>query len=107
MNIDHLADAFPGLLVGMLWQTTLLFLVAWAVNRWLFKKASAQVRYWIWVLVLLRFFIPVTGWISVPTSSSDRLPIPVGAAVGGMACPYTAGNVRDINGSGFGASLFS
>lgn len=69
MNVDHLADALPGLLVGMLWQTTLLFLVAWAVNRWLLKKASAQVRYCIWVLVLLRFFIPVTGWISVPTSS--------------------------------------
>ncbi|MDD8044632.1 MAG: M56 family metallopeptidase [Verrucomicrobiota bacterium] len=69
MNVAHLADAFPGLLVGMLWQTTLLFVVAWAVNRWLLKKASAQVRYWIWALVLLRFFIPVTGWISVPTSS--------------------------------------
>jgi beta-lactamase regulating signal transducer with metallopeptidase domain len=70
MNPLLWADSFFGLLIQLLWQTSLLFLVAWGLNRWVFPKASAQVRYLVWMLVLLRFFLPVSGWINLPASSS-------------------------------------
>jgi len=59
----------------MLWQVTLLALVVWAMDILLRRRGWPQVRYALWLLVLLRLFIPPS--FSLPSSVSARL-LPAG-----------------------------
>jgi len=77
-TLNHVAGAWWWSWVGpMLWQVALLALIVWAVDILLLRRrAWPQVRYALWLLVLLRLFIPPS--FSLPSSVSARL-LPAGA----------------------------
>jgi beta-lactamase regulating signal transducer with metallopeptidase domain len=50
----------------MVWQSSLLIVLAAAASRTVLRKSSAQLRYGLWCVVLLRLMIPPT--LDLPTS---------------------------------------
>lgn len=50
--------------VPVAWQVSVLALVVWGLTA-LLRRRSPHVRYWLWMLVLLRLFLPPT--LSLPT----------------------------------------
>jgi len=50
--------------VPMAWQASVLALVVWALTA-LLRKRSPHLRYWLWMLVLVRLLLPPT--LSLPT----------------------------------------
>ena len=49
----------------MLWQSSLLIILVALANRTVFRKASPQLRYALWGLVLIRLVAP--PWVDLPT----------------------------------------
>ncbi len=50
----------------MLWQSSLLIVLVALAGRTLFRKASPQLRYALWGLVLIRLVVP--PWVDLPTA---------------------------------------
>ena len=55
----------------MFWQVALLALVVWVIDLALRRRGWAQVRYALWLLVLIKLFIPPT--FSLPSSLPARV----------------------------------
>jgi beta-lactamase regulating signal transducer with metallopeptidase domain len=60
-------------MVPMAWQVCVLALVVWAVTA-LLRKRSPHLRYWLWMLVLVRLLLPPT--LSLPTGIGNVVQSP-------------------------------
>ena len=50
----------------MLWQSSVLIVLVALAGRTIFRKASPQLRYALWGLVLIRLVVP--PWVDLPTA---------------------------------------
>ena len=58
--------------IAMLWQTAVLIAIVWMVDLSIRKWAWPQVRYALWMLVLVKLLIPPT--FTSPASITSRIP---------------------------------
>ncbi len=71
-TINLIADKWFTWQTAMLWQVAVLIAIVWAVDLLIRKWAWPQVRYALWLLVLLKLVLPPT--LTLPTSITARIP---------------------------------
>ena len=74
---------------AMLWQTAVLIMIIWIVDLVIRKWAHPQVRYALWMLVLVKLLIPPT-WTS-PASITSQIPSLTQKAVISLNSPPVKG----------------
>jgi len=65
-QINTLGKTFVELALPMLVQSSLLIIVLLVLDRVLRKRIRATVRYWIWMIVLVKMLLPTS--LALPTS---------------------------------------
>jgi len=70
-TLNQIGAAWWSWVRPMLWQVALLALVIWVLDLALTRRGWPQVRYALWLLVLVKFFIPPS--FSLPSSITARL----------------------------------
>jgi beta-lactamase regulating signal transducer with metallopeptidase domain len=73
--LNRAAEAWFGWMWPMFWQVNLLIVIVWLIDLLVRRWAWPQVRYGLWLLVLLKLVIP-PSW-SLPVSLTERLSHPV------------------------------
>jgi len=73
--LNRAAEAWFGWMWPMFWQVNLLIVVVWLIDAAIRRWAWPQVRYALWLLVLLKLVIPPT-W-NLPVSATQQLARPV------------------------------
>ena len=71
-TLNGMGASWWGWMGPMLWQVALLALVVWLVDLVLRRRGWPQVRYALWLLVLLKLVLPPT--LTLPTSFTARIP---------------------------------
>ena len=71
-TLNSMADNWWTWQIAMLWQTAVLIGIIWIVDVAIRKWAHPQVRYALWMLVLVKLLIPPT-WTS-PASITSHIP---------------------------------
>lgn len=71
-TLNTIAQHWVDWQVAMLWQTAVLVGIIWIVDIAIRKWAHPQVRYALWMLVLVKLLIPPT-WTS-PASITSHIP---------------------------------
>ncbi|HEX9048631.1 MAG TPA: hypothetical protein VF988_16505 [Verrucomicrobiae bacterium] len=64
-TLDRWGSFFTGLAWPMLWQSSLLIVVVWALDYLLARKVRAAVRYALWLVVLVKLLLPPA--LALPT----------------------------------------
>ena len=78
-TLNPIADNWWTWQIAMLWQTGVLIGIIWIVDLCIRKWAWPQVRYALWMLVLVKLLIPPT-WTS-PASVTSYIPAAAQKAV--------------------------
>ncbi len=76
--INHTADGFARNSLQMLLQSSVLILAVGALDWLLQNRVLAIVRYWLWMLLLIKLILPSnfslpTALVSMPRIGEDRL----------------------------------
>src|SRR5579872_5505200 len=66
-TLNHLGAQFLAFAWPMLWQSSLLIAVVFAVDLMLARKLRASVRHALWFVVLVKLLLPPT--LALPTSA--------------------------------------
>lgn len=70
--LNNFADVWFGWQMAMLWQVAVLIGIVWLIDRMIRKWAWPQVRYALWLLVLLKLLLPPT--LTSPVSFTSQIP---------------------------------
>ena len=89
-QLNSMGDSFVRFAVPMLIQSSLLIAVILGLDLLLRKKVRAVLRYWLWVLVLVKLVLPTT--LSAPTT--ERAKVALQRLGGARAAPPA---VRDAS----------
>ena len=71
-TLNMIADKWFDWQIAMLWQTAVLIAIIWTVDLAVRKWAHPQVRYALWMLVLVKLLIPPT--FTSPASVTSQIP---------------------------------
>ena len=78
----------------MLWQVSMLMAILLAADCLLRRKVRAVFRYWLWMLVIVKLFLPTS--LSSPVSIGQFMIVPAGLVkIAGHGKPQ-AGNISGI-----------
>lgn len=79
--VNSTGQAFVDFALPMLVQTSVLILVVLVMNLVLRRRVRATFRYWIWMLVLVKFVLPPSLWspVSIGSWFGDELETPTAA----------------------------
>jgi len=89
--LNDLGAVWWSWVVPMFWQVALLALIVWAIDLALSRRGWPQVRYALWLLVLVKLFIPPS--FSLPSSILGRL-LPARASQVAVVAPEMATTIR-------------
>src|SRR5579863_10058161 len=67
-TLNHLGAQFLSFAWPMLWQSSLIIAVVFAVDRVFARKLHASVRHALWLVVLIKLLLPPT--LALPTSAA-------------------------------------
>ncbi len=70
--LNSMAGSWWSWQVTMLWQTAILIGIIWGIDLCIRKWAHPQVRYVLWLLVLVKLLLPPT--LTSPASVTDKIP---------------------------------
>ncbi|MHC4552157.1 MAG: M56 family metallopeptidase, partial [Planctomycetota bacterium] len=70
--INSIANGWFDWQLAMLWQTAILIGIIWVVDRCIRKWAHPQIRYALWLLILVKLILPPT--VTSPASITDKIP---------------------------------
>ncbi|MCE5186195.1 MAG: carboxypeptidase regulatory-like domain-containing protein [Planctomycetaceae bacterium] len=71
-SLNSIADRWTSWQVEMLWQVAVLVAIVWAVDLAIRRWAWPQVRYALWMLVLLKLLVPPS--LTSPVSVTSQIP---------------------------------
>jgi len=70
-HVNNIAQGWAAWMWPMLWQVAVVVVVVWAVDVLIRRRVWPQVRYALWLLVLLKLVLPPS--LSLPTSLTSEL----------------------------------
>ncbi len=75
--INIWSDAWTTFIFAVLWQSTALALVVWAI-AFALRRGSPTVRYWLWQIVAIKLlFMPLWSWsLALPWLAKDPADVP-------------------------------